>query len=75
MMIRLQRLNKEEFVLNADLIETLEATPDTVVTLTSGKKLMVKNGVDDIVNQVIDYRRRCFQFVKVVSGEAGPVKG
>ena len=42
-MIRLQRLNKEQFVLNADLIETLEATPDTVVTLTTGKKLMVKN--------------------------------
>ena len=74
-MIRLQRLNKEQFVLNADLIETLEATPDTVVTLTTGKKLMVKNAVDDIVGQVIDYRRRCNQSITVISGESASVKG
>jgi flagellar protein FlbD len=74
-MIRLQRLNKEQFVLNADLIETLEATPDTVITLTTGRKLMVKNGVEDIVGQVIDYRRRCNQSITVISGESGSVKG
>jgi len=74
-MIRLQRLNKEEFILNADLIETLEATPDTVVTLTTGRKLMVKTGVDDIVTQVIDYRRRCNESITVISRDAGSVKG
>ena len=74
-MIRLQRLNKEQFVLNADLIETLEATPDTVVTLTTGKKLMVKNDVDDIVGQVIAYRRQCNQSITVVAGESASVKG
>jgi flagellar protein FlbD len=74
-MIRLQRLNKEAFVLNADLIETLEATPDTVITLTNGKKLMVKNGVEDIVSQVVDYRRRCNQSITVISGESGSAKG
>jgi flagellar protein FlbD len=74
-MIRLQRLNKEAFVLNADLIETLEATPDTVITLTNGKKLMVKNGVEEIVNQVIDYRRRCNQSITVISEESGSAKG
>jgi flagellar protein FlbD len=66
-MVRLHRLNKEEFVLNADFIETLEATPDTVVTLTNGKKLMVKNSVDDIVNQVIEYKRFCNQSIRVVA--------
>jgi flagellar protein FlbD len=68
-MIRLQRLNKEEFVLNADYIESLEATPDTVITLRTGKKIMVKNSIDDIVKQVIDYRKRCNQSISVVSRE------
>lgn len=74
-MIRLQRLNKEEFVLNADYIEMIEAMPDTVITLTTGKKIRVKNGVDDIINQVIAYRRSCNQSMKVISGDAGSVKG
>jgi flagellar protein FlbD len=68
-MIRLKRLNNEEFVLNADYIETLEATPDTVVTLTNGKKLMVKNPVEDIVNQVIDYKRLCLQSIQIVTSK------
>jgi flagellar protein FlbD len=68
-MIRLQRLNKEEFILNADYIETLEATPDTVITLLNGKKLMVKNTIEDIINQVIAYRRNCNQSMKVITRE------
>ena len=68
-MIVLHRLNKEEFVLNADFIETLEATPDTVITLTNGKKLMVKNSVEDIVKQVITYKQRCNQTIQVVNKE------
>jgi|WetSurMetagenome_2_1015567.scaffolds.fasta_scaffold121227_3 flagellar protein FlbD len=68
-MVRLQRLNKEEFILNADLIETLEATPDTVITLSNGKKFMVKNGLEDIVKQAISYHRECNQTIQVVSRE------
>ncbi|MGB7567153.1 MAG: flagellar FlbD family protein [Chitinivibrionales bacterium] len=68
-MIVLHRLNKEEFVLNADFIETLEATPDTVITLTNGKKLMVKNSVEDIVKQVITYKQQCNQTIQVVNKE------
>jgi flagellar protein FlbD len=68
-MIVLHRLNKEEFILNADYIETLEATPDTVVTLTNGKKLMVKNSVEDIVKQVINYKQLCHQTIQVVKRE------
>jgi flagellar protein FlbD len=65
-MIRLQRLNKAEFILNADFIETLEATPDTVITLSNGKKLMVKNSIDDIVKQTIAYRNFCNRSLSVV---------
>ncbi len=46
-----------EFVLNADLIETVETTPDTVITLTNGKKLIVEETMDEIVRRVMDYRR------------------
>jgi flagellar protein FlbD len=66
-MVKVTRLNGAEVVLNADLIETLEATPDTVVALTTGKKLMVKEGVDEVVQRIIQYRRSVFEMVRVVS--------
>jgi flagellar protein FlbD len=68
-MIVLHRLNKEEFTLNADYIETLEATPDTVITLTSGKKLMVKENVDNVVQQVVRYKQLCHQTISVINKE------
>jgi flagellar protein FlbD len=69
MMIQLQRLNKEIFVLNADYIETLESTPDTVVTLHNGKKLMVKNSVEDIIKQVIEYKKLYHQSISILKRE------
>jgi flagellar protein FlbD len=68
-MIALSRLNKEQFVLNAEYIETIEETPDTVITLTSGKKLMVKDRLDDVVKRVIEYHRLCNQTIQVVRKE------
>ena len=56
-MIELTRFNGEHFVLNADLIEMIEATPDTVIRLTSGKKLLVKETVAEVVERVIAYAR------------------
>lgn len=56
-MIELEKLNSETIILNADLIEMIEVTPDTMITLTTGKKIMVKNTVDEIVRKVIKYRR------------------
>lgn len=43
--------------MNAELIETLEATPDTIVSLTTGKKLMVVESVDQVIDKVMAYRR------------------
>ena len=60
-MITLTRLNDSEFVVNAEMIEFVEATPDTIITLQSGKKVMVVQPVDQIVEQIIEYRRRCAQ--------------
>lgn len=57
-MITVTRLGGKQLVINAELIETVEATPDTVVTLTSGRKFVVAEAVDEIIERVIAYRRR-----------------
>jgi flagellar protein FlbD len=60
-MIELTRINGKAMVINADLIVSVEATPDTVITLTSGAKIMVKESVRDIVDRTLVYRKRCLQ--------------
>jgi flagellar protein FlbD len=57
-MIELTRLNNEKIVVNADLIEFLERTPDTLVTTTTGKKLMVKESIEEVVEKVLVYHHR-----------------
>ena len=57
-MIAVTKLNGGEMVINADLIETVEATPDTIVTLTTGKKYMVRETVEEIIARVIAFRRQ-----------------
>jgi flagellar protein FlbD len=56
-MIRLTRLNHVPMLLNSDLIEHVEVTPDTVVSLTTGQKFMVLESADEIIERVIQYRR------------------
>ena len=58
MMIKLTRTSGKEFVLNADLIVEVQETPDTVITLNNGKKLLVKESADDIINKVVTYRQK-----------------
>jgi flagellar protein FlbD len=55
-MIRLTRLNHVSIILNADLIEHIEVTPDTVISLTSGQKLVVLEKAEEVVDRVIEYR-------------------
>ena len=56
-MIKVTRLNNREFVVNAELIQFLEATPDTVVTLVNHEKIVVRESVDEVVRRVIEYAR------------------
>jgi|DewCreStandDraft_2_1066082.scaffolds.fasta_scaffold00162_4 flagellar protein FlbD len=56
-MIALHRLDGRLFFLNAELIETIEQTPDTVVTLTTGRKYLVQEPVPAVVAEVLAYRR------------------
>jgi len=56
-MIRLTRINRVPLVLNSDLIEHIEATPDTVIALTNGQKLVVMESAEEVVQKVIEFRR------------------
>ncbi len=56
-MIKITKLNGKEMIINSDLIETIEETPDTTVTMTTGKKIIVLEPVDDIIQRVKDFRR------------------
>ena len=64
-MIKLTRLNGKEFVLNIDFIEFIESTPDTVISTTTGKKVVVIESVDDIIQKIIEFRRR-LSFIEVL---------
>ena len=56
-MIKLTRLNHVPLIVNADLIEHVEVTPDTVVALTTGQKFMVLETAEEVIDKVIQYRR------------------
>lgn len=55
-MIRVTRLNGEGFALNPDLIERVEAHPDTVAFLVDGTKYVVRESVDDVLHEIREYR-------------------
>ncbi|OQX58999.1 flagellar protein FlbD [candidate division KSB1 bacterium] len=59
-MIKVTTLNGKELVINAELIETVEQTPDTIITLTTNKKLIVLEDADDIIDKVIEYKQKIF---------------
>ena len=62
-MIELTRLNGSPMVLNSDLIKTAEASPDTMLTLVNGEKLIVKEECADVVERVLAYRARLLGMV------------
>ena len=57
-MIRLTRLNGTDLIVNNDLVKTIEATPDTTLTLINGEKLMVKEPIDTVLERILAYRRQ-----------------
>jgi len=59
-MIALRRLNNEPIMVNPDLIETLEATPDTVITLTNGNKLLVRDSMAEVSEKIVEFKRRIY---------------
>jgi flagellar protein FlbD len=56
-MIQLTRLNHKPLIINSDLIEHIEATPDTVLSLTSGQTFVVRETTEEVIERVVGYRR------------------
>ncbi|KJR47780.1 Flagellar protein FlbD [Desulfosporosinus sp. I2] len=63
-MIYVTRLNGKTFSLNSDLIETMEETPDTVITLAGGNKYVVSERIEELIERIAEFRR-CCQICKV----------
>lgn len=61
-MIDVTKMNGGSITVNADLIETVEETPDTIITLTTGKKIIVKESRQEVKNLVKLYRSECNSF-------------
>jgi flagellar protein FlbD len=57
-MIKLTRLNGSNYVLNCEIIETAEATPDTVISTVDGKKYVCTESVDEVITRIIEYKGR-----------------
>jgi len=66
-MISLTKLNGQTMVVNAELIETVEKTPDTIIGLITGKKFMVKDSVEEVIQKVILYRQQLPPFWRKVA--------
>ncbi|HTX18043.1 MAG TPA: flagellar FlbD family protein [Bacteroidota bacterium] len=70
-MIEVTRLHNQQIVINADLIEFIEETPDTMISTTTGKKILVQESVSEVIDRIIRYRRRCLS-VEKRSKKKGP---
>ena len=74
-MIRLTRLNHQSIVVNAELIEYLETTPDTVISLVHGQKMTVLESLEDVMEQIVEYQRKIRQKPLVESEQESPARG
>lgn len=76
-MIRLTRINHRPLIVNSDLIEHIESTPDTVISMTTGQKFIVLESTDEVIQRVMEFRRAIVR-PEIVSGgtndpaDAGP---
>jgi flagellar protein FlbD len=67
-MIHVTRINQQALVLNSDLIEHIQVTPDTVITMTNGQKLVVADSAEAVVEKIVAFRRSIYG----IPGEPDP---
>lgn len=67
-MIKVTRFNGSKFVINCEWIETVESTPDTVITLVSGKKYIVTEPVDQVISLVVEYKQKAGFMNRQING-------
>lgn len=63
-MIKVTRLNGDLIYINSALIEFIEETPDTMVTLTTGKKLIIKEHVEEVIKSILEYNAKISQYIR-----------
>ncbi|HJX64005.1 MAG TPA: flagellar FlbD family protein [Polyangia bacterium] len=73
-MIYVTRLDHNTMVVNAELIATVESTPDTLLTLNNGHQFLVRDTVEEVVARAIEYRRQINGALRVVSVAPDPDK-
>jgi flagellar protein FlbD len=75
-MIKVSRLHGKEFYVNPDLIEFIEETPDLVISLISGKKVIVTGSAEELIQKIIEYRIRTGVPIpqKVTNGQVPPTE-
>ncbi len=73
-MIKVHRLNGAQVVLNAELIEFIEAAPDTVICLATGNRYVVREKVDEVLEKITDYRKKVYADKRVVNPIEGYVR-
>ena len=61
-MIKVKKINGRDLIINAELIEFVETTPDTIISMTTGKKIIAKDTPEELIKKVIEYRREIFPF-------------
>ena len=66
-MIKLEKLNGAVVVVNAELIESVEAAPDTVLNLATGNRFIVRNSVEDVIARVVEYKKQVYSERKCVN--------
>lgn len=68
-MVELTKLNNKKFIINADLIEYVEASPDTTISLTTGNVFVVRESVDELIEKVIKFRQKSNSFLSQMKKE------
>ena len=70
-MVSVTRLDNTHLVINSDLIEYIESIPETIICLTTGKKIMVKEKVEEIVERVTLFRRSINESIMIKQYQEG----
>ncbi len=60
-MIVCKKINGQNIYINAELIEFIESTPDTIITTTTGKKIIVLDTVEEIIERIVKYKKKIFE--------------
>lgn len=68
-MIQVTRLDGSKFILNSELIELIESNPDTVISLTTHRKFVVKESSEDLMERIVAYKRKIYPFAALPGQE------